>query len=117
MANQIQIIGTLKCRNTQKVIRYFKDRGLTPHFLDLNQKALSKGELNNITRSITIEYLIDKDSKEYKKKNLQYMVYDSSELILENPLIIKTPITRFGSKSIQGFDTAKLESIVNELKQ
>ena len=35
---EVQVIGTLKCKDTQKAIRFFKDRGIKIHFLDLNEK-------------------------------------------------------------------------------
>ena len=117
MAKQAQVIGTLKCRDTQKVLRFFKERGVIAHFLDLNQKGLSKGELTNISRNIPLDDLIDKESKEYKKRNMQYMVFSVEESLLENSLLLKTPITRYGNKAILGFDTGKLEALVKEIKQ
>lgn len=116
MAKQVQVIGTLKCKDTQKVIRFFKDRSIQVHFLDLNVKGISQGELNNITRSIPLDELLDKDSKEFKKLNLQYMIYDAEKILIENSLLLKTPITRFGGKSILGFDNTKLISLAKELK-
>jgi len=116
MANQVQVIGTLKCKETQKVIRFFKERGIQVHFLDLNVKGISKGELTNISRSIPLEELLDKDSKEFQKKNLKFMVYDTEQLLLENSLLLKTPVTRSGGKSILGFDSGKLAQLVKELK-
>ncbi|MBX3044379.1 MAG: ArsC family transcriptional regulator [Candidatus Kapabacteria bacterium] len=117
MSKQIQVIGTLKCRETQKVMRFFKERKITPRFLDLYQKGLAKGELENITRSIPIEELIDKESKEFKSKNFQYMVFSPEDVILEYPLIMKTPVTRLSGKAILGFDKDKLTEFINLLKQ
>ena len=117
MAKKAQEIVTLKWRDTQKVLRFFKERGVVAHFLDLNQKGLSKGELTNISRNISIDDLIDKESKEYKKRNMQYMVFSVEESLLENSLLLKTPITRYGNKAILGFDTGKLEDLVKEIKQ
>lgn len=117
MSGQVQVIGTLKCKDTQKVLRFFKERSIQAHFLDLNQKGISKGELNNISRSIPLENLIDKESKEFKSKNMQYMVYDIAEALLENSLLLITPITRYGNKAVAGFDSAKLISIAKEIKQ
>ncbi|ROL56309.1 ArsC family transcriptional regulator [Bacteroidetes/Chlorobi group bacterium ChocPot_Mid] len=100
----IQIFGTLKCKDTQKAIRFFKERKITPHFVDLNEKAITKGELDNITRTIPIENLLDKESKEFKKKGLEYMIFDIQETLLENPLLLKTPIVRFEKKTTLGYE-------------
>ena len=94
----IQIFGTNKCKNTQKSIRFFKERGINIQFVDLNQKKISKGELESILNSISLEKLMDKDSKAYKNMNLQYMDYDTKEALLNNPLLFKTPILRNDKK-------------------
>ena len=62
----IQIIGTKKCKETQKAERYFKERRIPFHFRDLTEKGLAKGELDNITRVIALEDLMDKESKRFK---------------------------------------------------
>ena len=55
----IQIFGVVKCKDTQKTIRFFKERGIELHFVDLKQKAITKGELRNISNSVKLEDLID----------------------------------------------------------
>lgn len=117
MSSQIQVIGTLKCKETQKVLRFFKERGIQSHFLDLNQKAISKGELNNISKSIPLEELLDKESKEFKSKNMQFMVYDVETAILENSLLLKTPIVRYSGKAMLGYDNDKLNQIAKQFKK
>ena len=100
----IQIFGTKKCKDTNKAIRFFKERRVQFQFVDLNEKEVSKGELNNIKRSVPIEDLIDKDGKMFKKMNLEYMAYDTEEILLENPLLFKTPIVRLKQKAFVGHD-------------
>lgn len=100
----IQIFGTLKCMDTQKAIRFFKERKIQPHFVDLKEKAITKGELDNISRVISLEDLLDKDCKEFKKNGMQYMVYDFEEKLLENPLLFKTPIVRYEKKATLGYE-------------
>lgn len=99
----IQIIGTKKCKETQKAERFFKERRAPFHFKDLKEKNITKGELENITRSIQIEDLIDKESKEYHQKGLEYMVFDIEEKLLENYLLIRTPIVRNGMTAVVGY--------------
>jgi arsenate reductase-like glutaredoxin family protein len=94
----IQIFGTKKCKDTQKAERFFKERGIKYHFRDLNIKGISKGELENIKRKFNIDDLIDREGKQYKKRNLQYITHDIEEELLEDPLLFKTPIVRNGSE-------------------
>lgn len=90
----IQIIGTKKCKETQKAERFFKERRVTFHFRDLSEKGLTKGELDNISRVISLHNLIDRDSKRFKDRGMQFMVFDIEEELLSDPLLIKTPIVR-----------------------
>lgn len=100
----IQIIGRKNCNDTKKAQRYFKERRINFHFRDLVEKGLSSGELKNICRNIDPEDLIDKASKQYKKRGLEYMVYNIEEELLSDPLIVKTPIVRNGSKATVGVE-------------
>ena len=69
----IQIFGTKKCKDTQKAIRFFKERRIEIQFIDLNVKGLSQGELNSVKNSIPLDTLINRDGKEYEKRNLKYI--------------------------------------------
>ncbi len=93
----IQIIGTKKCNNTKKAIRFFKERSVPYHFVDLQERSLSDGELRNILRRIKPEDLVDKNSRVYKKRGYAYMEYDALEEIQENNLLMVTPIVRKGN--------------------
>jgi arsenate reductase-like glutaredoxin family protein len=99
----IQIIGTKKCRDTQKAERFFKERKVPYHFRDLTEKGISKGELENITRVIPIEELIDKEGKQFKKRGFEFMVYNIETELLEDSLLLKTPIVRNGKSVTIGF--------------
>jgi arsenate reductase-like glutaredoxin family protein len=100
----IQIIGTKKCNGTKKAQRFFKERNINFHFKDLAEKNLSKGELENISRVIDSDELIDKESKQYKKRGLEFMVFNIEEELLSDALLFKTPIVRNGSKVTIGVE-------------
>ena len=98
----IQIFGTKKCNDTKKAQRFFKERGIKIHFRDLTEKGVSQGELDNIKRAFELDELIDKEGKQYKKRNFEYMKYNVEDELLEDPLLFKTPIVRNGRKVTLG---------------
>ncbi len=100
----IQIIGTKKCNSTKKAVRFFKERNIPFHFVDLNERELSAGELSAIAAKIPVPDLIDTESKVYKKKGYEYMEYDPLEEILENNLLMRTPVVRNGRLVTVGYD-------------
>lgn len=112
----IQIIGTKKCKETQKAERFFKERRIPFHFRDLNEKGLSIGELENITQKINIEDLLDTESKVYKEKGMMYMKFDIEDELLTQPLLIKTPIVRFNKFVSVGYEPDVWQKWINENK-
>ncbi|TFH42676.1 MAG: ArsC family transcriptional regulator [Chrysiogenales bacterium] len=98
----IQIIGTKKCKDTQKAIRFFKERRVSFQFLDVGERNLSPGELKNITRSIPVDELIDREGREFARKNLHWMKFDPAVALLENSLLLKTPVVRSGGRAVLG---------------
>ncbi len=105
----IQVFGTLKCKETQKAIRFLKERRLDFQFINLQIKGMSAGELKKVSLFIPIEELIDVNSKEFLRLNLKYMRFDITEKLLEFPLLFKTPVIRTSKKAYLGFlpDTMK----------
>ena len=100
----IQILGTKKDNNTRKAERFFKERGIRYQFRELSEKGISKGELENISRVIKPENLIDKEGKEYKKRNMSFMKFNIEEELLNDPLLLKMPIVRNGNLCATGYE-------------
>ncbi len=100
----VQIFGTKSCIDTRKAGRYFKERKIPFHFRDLTEKGISKSELDSITRVFQLEELIDREGKQFKKRNLQYMVIKLEDELLNDPLLFKTPIVRNGKEVTVGYE-------------
>ena len=99
----IQIFGTVKCQDTKKAQRYFKERRIHFQFINLTEKGLSRGELKSVIAAAGIDALMDRDGKEYAKRNLKYITHNTEEELLNHPLLLKTPIVRNGNKATVGF--------------
>ncbi len=100
----IQIFGKKSCNNTKKAERFFKERNIKYQFIDLSKYPISKGELKVITNKYPLEDLLDVEGAEYKKRNLQYFVYKTEELLNENPILYKTPILRYKNEVTLGYE-------------
>jgi arsenate reductase-like glutaredoxin family protein len=98
----IQVIGTKKCSDTQKAIRFFKERRVQIQFVDVGERNLSAGEIKNIARSIPLDELVDRDGKEFAKRNLSYIKFDPAKVLEENSLLLKTPVVRSGNRAVLG---------------
>ncbi len=99
----VQIFGTLKCQDTRKAQRYFKERRIPFHFVNLAERGMSKGELASVKAVVGTDNLIDTEGKEYARLNLKYLTHNVEEELLNHPLLLKTPIVRNGNKVTVGY--------------
>jgi arsenate reductase len=99
----VQIIGTRDSADTRKAERFFKERRVPMAFVDLKERPLSRGELENIARSTGAGELLDRESKAYVQGGLAYLVADPIEEALKNPLLLKMPIVRRGREATLGY--------------
>ena len=102
----IQIFGTKKCNDTKKAQRYFKERGIKFQFIDMNEKAMSKGEFRSVCQVVGgMNAMIDENCKDKDALALvKYIAEDEKEeKILENQQVIKTPIVRNGKQATIGY--------------
>lgn len=101
----IQIFGFKKCFNTKKAERYFKERRIKYQFVDLAITGLSKGELQSVEAVVGLNNLIDGDSKDYKRLNMDRIsgINVREEMLLNNPSLYKTPVVRNGKQATVGY--------------
>lgn len=101
----IQIFGIDKCFDTKKAQRYFKERNIAFQYIDLKQKNLSKGELDNIEKAVGLTELINKKSKDYERLNLDKIGSKEikKDIMLENSSLYCTPIVRNGKQATVGY--------------
>lgn len=102
----IQIFGTPKCKATRAAQRFFADRRIKVQSIDLREKGLSKGELASVARAVGgMRALYDADSPRVKERGLQHSAPTEArlaELLVEDPLLLRTPIVRSGARAAVG---------------
>ncbi len=97
----VQIFGTRKCKDSQKALRFFKERRVPVHFVDLNVRAASRGELRRFAQKFGTEALLDREAKRFRELGLQAAhLTDSriSALLEQEPLLLRTPLVRSGNR-------------------
>ena len=93
----IQVFGTRKCRDTRAALRFFAERRIKVHFVDLTVKAASKGELTRFAQKFGIQALIDRNSKRFAELGLGVGTYSDTrwlERLEQEPLLLRTPLIR-----------------------
>lgn len=112
----IQIFGTAKCKNTRAAQRFFADRKINVQFIELREKAMSRGELASVARAVGgIKMLYASDSAHAKERGLQYSNPDEiriTELLEKDALLLRTPIVREGTRAAVGLAEAAWKTLL-----
>lgn len=94
---EVQVFGIRKSADTRAALRFFAERRVKVHFVDLNEKAASVGELRRFAQKFGIAALIDRDSKRFAELGLRSAIL-SDERWLEKlslePLLLLMPLVR-----------------------
>ena len=105
----VQIFGTQRSQGTKKALRFFKERGVKPQFVDLGAGKTAPGELKRFVQQAGVDGLIDKGAKAYEASGLEYLRLTDDALLerlLDNPALLKLPLMRSGNAVRVGWDEA-----------
>jgi arsenate reductase-like glutaredoxin family protein len=97
---EVQIFGTKKSADTRKALRFFSERRVTTHFVDLQERPASPGELKRFVQKFGIERLIDRDSKRFDELGLRHARLSDErwlERLVDEPLLLRMPLVRTGN--------------------
>src|SRR3954468_2643415 len=67
---EVQIFGTRKSPETRKALRFFAERRIKTHFVDLQERAASLGELRRFAQKFGTAALIDRQSRRFLELGL-----------------------------------------------
>ncbi len=102
----VQIFGTKKCPDSRKAERWFKERSIKIQVIDLKEKGLSPGELRSVAARVGLDRLVDRQSQRFRDKGLRVASFTGPLLekaLLEDPLLLRTPIVRHGKEATVGY--------------
>lgn len=104
---EVQIFGTKKSADTRKALRFFAERRIKTHFVDLTERAASLGELRRFAQKFGVTALVDRDSKAFATLGLGHARYADDrwlEKLADEPLIVKVPLVRYQHRLTLGLD-------------
>jgi arsenate reductase-like glutaredoxin family protein len=109
----VQVFGFTDCQDTRKARRFFAERRLAVHFVDLRERPASKGELRRFADRFGAAALVDRDSPRFKALGL-HVAGDSPQRLLERaltePRLLRTPLVRNGGKVTIGHVPAEWQA-------
>jgi arsenate reductase len=103
----IQVFGTEDSQPTRAALRFFRERRIVVHFVDLRKKPLAAGELRRFTDRLGAAALLDTDSRPYREQGLAYLATDTAGItgrLLADLRLLRLPLVRYGEEVTAGKD-------------
>ncbi len=104
---EVQIFGIKKSADTRKALRFFAERRVRTHFVDLNERVASIGELTRFAQKFGANNLVDQTSRRFSELGLRYAQISDLrwlEKLSEEPLLLRIPLVRNQNRLTIGLD-------------
>jgi arsenate reductase len=104
---EVQIFGVRKSADTRKALRFFSERRVRTHFVDLMERPASLAELRRFAQKFGVAALVDRDSKRFDELGLRYAQLSDDrwlEKLSDEPLLLRMPLVRNANQLVIGAD-------------
>ena len=104
-APSVQVFGREDSQPTRAALRFFKERRVTVHFVDLRRKPIAPGELQRFVARLGAAALADTSGRTWQEAGLGYLRMDDAELaarLLGDMRLLRLPLVRHGNDVTAG---------------
>lgn len=105
----VQVFGFESDHRSRAALRFFKERRIELHFVDLRKRPMAAGELRRFAERLGARALADTDGKAWREAGLGYLRMDDAELaerLLADQRLLRLPLVRIGNRFAAGRDEA-----------
>ena len=95
---EVQIFGVRKSADTRAALRFFAERRIRAHFVDLDEREPSPRELERFARKFGVPALVDRGSRRFAELGLGAAQLSDArwlEKLSVEPLLLRLPLVRF----------------------
>lgn len=111
----VQVFGTPDSQATRAALRFFKERRIEPHVVDIRRKPMAPGELRRFVERLGARTLADTESRAWRDAGLGYLSMSDADLadrLLANQQLLKLPLVRIDNQFAAGRDEAAWRSFL-----
>ena len=108
-APTVQIFGLDDSQATRAAVRFFRERRMTVHQVDLRRKPMATGELRRFVERLGVAALADTAGRAWREAGLGYLRMTDEELaarLLADQRLLLVPLVRCGNAFAAGRDEA-----------
>jgi len=102
---EVQVFGVRKSAETRAALRFFAERRIPVHFVDLLERPASVGELRRFAQRFGVEALLDRSSRRFADLGLAHAGLSDErwmEKLASEPLVLRMPLVRWGQRVTVG---------------
>jgi len=102
---EVQVFGVRKSAHTRKALRFFAERRVKVHFVDLQVRPASPGELRRFAERFGVESLVDRGSRRFAELGLGAARLTEErwmERLSTEPLLLRMPLVRWQQRLTVG---------------
>ncbi|MGD1072620.1 MAG: ArsC/Spx/MgsR family protein [Bryobacteraceae bacterium] len=106
MAN-VQIFGLKNSQATRAAERFFKERRVEIHFVDLKKKPMAPAEIGRFVARFGLAGVLDKEGKSWADAGLKYLKVSDAEMLTRierDAGLLRLPLVRAGNRLSAGHD-------------
>ena len=101
----IQVFGTDDSPSTRAAQRFFRERRIVVHYVDLRKRPIAPTELRRFVERLGARALLDDGSKAYRDAGLAYLSMDDAGIVdrlLRDMRLLRLPLVRHGNEVTAG---------------
>lgn len=101
----IQVFGLGDSPATRAALRFFRERRIVVHHVDLRKRPLAPTELRRFTERLGARALLDETSRPYRDGGLAHLSMDDAGIVarlIADPRLLRLPLVRHGNEVTAG---------------
>ena len=106
---EIQVFGRDDSAATRAALRFFRERRVVVHYVDIRKNGIAPGELRRFTQRLGASALLDPTARPYRDQGLAFLSLDEAGIVarlLADPRLLRLPLARHGEQVTVGLDEA-----------
>jgi arsenate reductase (glutaredoxin) len=110
-----QVFGTPDSQPTRAALRFFKERRVDVHFVDVSRKPMAPTELRRFIDQLGAHAVADETAKAWRDAGLGYIRMDNLELaerLFSDQRLLRLPLVRVGNDVAAGRNETAWKSML-----
>jgi arsenate reductase len=111
----VQIFGTPDSQATRAALRFFKERRIEVHLVDVTRKPMAPAELRRFISRLGARGVADQESRAWREAGLEFLRMDDAELaerLMADQRLLNLPLVRVDNGVAAGRNEAAWKSLL-----